>query len=145
MTITLANSLVEQTSLGTGFASPFTLDPATQDLGKVTGEENVDACILNILNISVGECVMNEDMGVDIMPQLFRSQRTVIELCPMKMQEAILRYEPRVKNVGVTAEAFGETGVIFRVTRTIRATGKTNNLVYPYYLEPQQGGVEEDG
>lgn len=142
MALTLANSLVEQASLGSGFVSPLTIDAATGDLARVVGEENVDNCIRNILNVSVGECVMNEDMGVELSAHLFRSQQVALEVLPMKIKEALLRYEPRIHNVSVTAQPVGETGVVLRITRTIRATGKTASLVYPYYLEPQQGGAE---
>jgi phage baseplate assembly protein W len=78
---------------------------------------------------------MNEDFGVELPDLVFELQAGLLDIIPSRIREAIARWEPRVKNVLVTARAQA-TAIYVDVSWTLVTTAKKGNLVYPYYLEP---------
>lgn len=142
MAITLANSIVNQSFLGKGLKSPLTVDPATKDFSKVQGSENIKQCVLDLIMTSVGERVMNEDIGASVNEMLFMDVVAVADILPVRIIETINRYEPRVTDVVATAEITGETQVDVHVSWKLKSTGSKDSLVYPFYVEPAQGGIE---
>jgi phage baseplate assembly protein W len=137
----LANSLLEETVLGKGLKSPLQEDPATGDFARISGAENVKQCIKDLLATSIGERLMNEDAGADLQDLLFSDPDAVVDLAPRRVADAIRRYETRVKDVRVGAERVGDRQVDVEVSWTLRSTGTRDSLVYPFYVEPPQGGV----
>jgi phage baseplate assembly protein W len=133
--IKLANDILEREILGKGFASPLRINPATKDFAVVDGPDNVRQCIEDLLGTRVGERVMNEDFGVELPDLVFELQAGLLDIIPSRIREAIARWEPRVKNVLVTARAQA-TAIYVDVSWTLVTTAKKGNLVYPYYLEP---------
>jgi phage baseplate assembly protein W len=134
-TLTLSNSLLERSYLGKGLASPLSRDPATGGMKVNEGEDNIAACIVDILTTRVGERVGREDFGTELPPMLFESITGILDVLPVHAVSAITRQEPRVKKVAAKAERSGETGVILRVSYVVKATGQTKNLVVPYSTE----------
>lgn len=141
--VTLANSLLEQSVLGTGLKSPLTVDPTTNDFARVSGADNVRQCILDLLDTRIGERVMNEDMGADLPEMTFENIVGVVDILPDRIRRIILRYEPRVYNVTVTAAQVSRTEARADITWVLRATGQPGSLVYPYFLELAQGGLAQ--
>lgn len=142
--ITLANSLVERSVLGIGLASPLTPDDTIGDWQRLEGADNVKACIIDLISTRVGERLMFEDIGTTIPELVFESVEGVLDILPFQLVEVIKRYEPRVIRVACTAEAFSTDkgdGVNAKLSWTLRSTGKRDNLVWPFYLEPPEGGI----
>jgi len=139
--LNLANSLIDVDTLGKGFKFPMTVDPATNDWQLSKYEENVKECIYWLLATRIGERVMNEDIGTTITESLFMNIESLAVILPNQITEAITRYEPRVTNLRVKVERTGETELRATLTWTVRATGRRDNLVYPYYTEPPVGGI----
>ena len=138
--LTLANSLIDRDTLGSGVHFPLTIDPATRDFKKVAYEENVKECIFWLLAVRVGERVMNEDVGTLIQGGLFKNIEALQSVLPHQIADAIATYEPRVTNVKIQTERTGQTELRITVTWTVRATGRRDNLVYPYFTDPPTTG-----
>lgn len=139
--IKLANSLLETQILGKGLASPLVVDSSINDFKRVEYAENVKQCIMDLIDTRIGERVMRENVGTEIHALLFESQTAVIDIMPVQIVQAIERYEPRVTRVSAVARPEGDNIVHTLVSWILRATGKQDSLVYPYYLEPAEGGI----
>ena len=52
-------------------------------------------------------------------------------------EDALTRYEPRIRHVNVTVDRRNLTGgtIYLNISYDVRATNNPNNLVFPYYLE----------
>lgn len=131
----LANNLEDRPALGKGLRSPLWRDPATGGFQAANAEDNVKACIADLVNTEIGERLMNEDFGTIIPRALFESMQVAIDVLPVNIREAIVLYEPRVTDVRCSAVAQDETAVRVDVSWTVRATGRSGSLVFPYYLE----------
>jgi phage baseplate assembly protein W len=142
MAIVLSNQLLEQQVLGIGLVSPLTTDPATGDFATVSGAEDVNQCIRDILSIRVGERVMREDDGSPFPPLVFENAEGLVVVLPKIAVDTIVRYEPRVSRVQATAAIIQLSTIELSIRYVLRATGTPGSLVYPYYLEPAVGGVK---
>jgi uncharacterized protein len=93
-----------------------------------------------ILSTAPGERVMRPDFGCAIWDQLFGgTDPNSLGLMTQAVRDAIGRWEPRVEIEAVTATPDGdEPGCVrIEVTYTVRATNDRRNLVYPFYVVPQ--------
>ena len=145
VTLRLANTLVQNQVLGKGLAFPMREDPTNGDFLGVAGADNVKQCIIDLITTRVGERLMNEDLGTEIADSVFESQQAVIDILPLRVREAINQFEPRVQSVTASAVPFsldnGLRGVKLNVSWVLRSGGGRDSLVYPYYLEPAEGGL----
>jgi phage baseplate assembly protein W len=142
--INLANSLIEQAALGIGLQAPLTTNPQTGDFVRLSVADNVRSCILDLLSTRVGERVMNEDFGTLIPLAIFENSEGLIDVLPFRVKEAITQYETRVTRVTCTVDIIDPTTTRLNVGWVLKATGKRDSLVYPYYTEPSAGGVTAD-
>jgi phage baseplate assembly protein W len=136
--LVLANQVLQPAAFGKGLAFPLQIDPVTQDFKRSSGEENVRQCLMCLISTPIGSRVMAEDVGIDLMGILFENVVGACDILPHRIREAIERYEPRVAKTVVTASplpANGAKGVGARIEYVYRATGRRDNLVWPYYLE----------
>lgn len=134
----LANSVVEQASLGRGLKSPLEEDPLTGDFKTLVGPDNVKQCIIDLILTRVGERVMNEDLGTELPSLIFETTDGVVDVLPLKVIDVIRRHEPRVTRV--TAKAYveelnGSATVVLDLSWVVKATGRPDNLVYPFYTD----------
>ncbi len=141
--IELGNSLVELEALGKGLKSPLEQDPYTGDFKISEREENVKSCISDLIGTPVGTRVFNEDFGSPFPPLLFENIPGLLDILPLHARAAILRYEPRVKDVAASAKRVGENAIVVRITYVIKATGAQANLTYPFYTEPPESDAGE--
>jgi phage baseplate assembly protein W len=140
--VELANKLLARATLGKGLASPLTVDPATGDFKKVSEEENVANCILDLILTRVGERVMNEDIGNEMPQILFDNIDGAEDILPIHVIDVIRRYEPRVRDVAARVSREGDTKLVLSVGWILKATGQPGNVVYPFYAQGSEGGVE---
>jgi len=108
-------------------------------------EESVRQSVFLILSTAKGERVMRPDFGCGIYDLVFELKTATTEArIIQEVQDALLRFEPRIDVLGVrvnpTTEGAGET-LIISIDYEVRATNNVFNLVYPFYLE----GVQTNG
>ena len=122
--------------LGVGLKYPIKID----QYGK--GETNsglsqVGDDILVLLSTNIGERYFLPDYGSRINEALFEPIDEIAEsLLRTFTEEAITRWEKRVKFVNMEAEFINETGkVLLTVSVKVLATNKVESYVYPFYRE----------
>jgi uncharacterized protein len=129
--------------LGSGIGFPLQLNSQTQDLQIVEYEESVYQSVLTILGTAKGERAMRPDFGCGIYDLTFEPQTDATASTVSQMvQEALLRFEPRIDVVDVEVASQSEpAGEVLRVNvhYQVRATNNAFNLVYPFYLERSIG------
>lgn len=137
----LANTALEETVLGKGVKSPLETNPTTGGLVTLSGSENVRNCIMDLISTRVGQRVMREDYGIEASDQLFENPLSVVDVVPLRIVEGIRRFEKRVKDVRAVGRQISNTLVHVEVSWTLRSTGARDSLVYPFYVSPPYGGV----
>jgi uncharacterized protein len=129
--------------LGSGIGFPLQQNSQTQDLQIVEYEESVYQSVLTILGTAKGERAMRPDFGCGIYDLTFEPQSDATASTVSQMvQEALLRFEPRIDVVDVEVTSQSEpAGEVLRVNVNyqVRATNNAFNLVYPFYLERSIG------
>ncbi|RPF28991.1 GPW/gp25 family protein [Georgenia muralis] len=121
--------------LGTGWAFPVALDPATGLVELVSYEEDIRQSILIILGTAKGERVMRPDFGCGIHDLVFAALSTqVVAQIETTVREALRTYEARIDVRAVTVSsahlALGRLDVV--IDYEVRATNQPGNLVYPF-------------
>lgn len=121
--------------LGRGWAFPPRAD-ASGKIALVEYEEDVRQAILIILETAPGERVMRMDFGVDLRGLVFAPlSSSTIGLTRLRVQQALVKWEPRIDVVDVTVTADPPLGrLMIDIRYSIRATNTFYNLVYPLYL-----------
>jgi phage baseplate assembly protein W len=124
--------------IGRGWAYPCTLTPGGAVQLRDGGPE-LDAAIAMIIATAPGERVMRPDFGCTIWESLFDpvNART-LGLMEQAVREAVTRWEPRVELESVTAAPAGDGCVELTMAYRARATNDYRNLVYPFYVIPQE-------
>lgn len=137
-----APDLTQKGFLGTGWAFPVRVDPATGRFASVSGEDDVREAIRIIVGTTPGERVMRPDFGCGIHEMVFEVIDTgTIARITNLVTQALVRYEPRIELIAVAVSAANaangllEIGVDYR----LRRTNQTGNLVYPFYF--REGGA----
>jgi phage baseplate assembly protein W len=126
----------DQAFLGTGWAFPIALD-ASGEIALVAGDEDVHQAVRIVLGTSLGERQLRGDYGAGLDALAFESLSTsTIALARHRVEQALIRFEPRIDVLAVTAApAEGARGRLdISIDYRVRATNVFYNLVYPYYL-----------
>lgn len=117
---------------------PFPIKPkAANRMNYLGGEAKIQQSIWLILSTAPGERQMRPNFGCGIHDLIFQpntaSFRTVVET---KVEEALLRWEPRIDVVEVRVESPVEARnyLLIRIDYRIRANNAFYNLVYPFYI-----------
>jgi phage baseplate assembly protein W len=122
--------------LGTGWAFPIALD-AMGEIALVSGDEDVHQAVRIILGTALGERAMRPEYGAGLEALAFEPLNTAtIALARHRVEEALIRYEPRIDVLDVRADAARrESGRLdITIDYRVRATNTFYNLVYPFYL-----------
>jgi phage baseplate assembly protein W len=122
--------------LGVGWAFPVQPDPASGDAALAAYEEDVRQGIQIVLATSPGERVMRPDFGAGLHALVFEPLgASTAALVRHRVEEALVRFEPRIDSVNVTVTADGAMNrLLVEIGYRIRATNTFYNLVYPFYL-----------
>jgi len=130
--------------LGVGWKFPIEVDKTTGRIKTSSQEEDIKEAIGLILNTRKGERIMRLDFGSRIHDYVFEDMReTTIHLMKNEIQQAILDWEPRVKNIKVQIEEDSEVPSKLNVdiSYVVRTTNNLFNMVYPFYINE---GVQTD-
>ena len=129
--------------LGRGWRFPL-LPDASGRLAYAAGEDSVRDCLLVLVRTALGERVMRPTLGTRAPELVFApgSSRSLREL-EDSVRIAIRDFEPRaaVDDVRAQAQPGEEWRVTVFVDYRVRATGRHETLVFPYYLDGGSGLV----
>jgi phage baseplate assembly protein W len=125
--------------IGSGWAFPGQITPGGS-VRLVNGGEEIDAALRMILTTAPGERVMRPDFGCSMWEQVFAPVNpNTLGTIEQNVREAITRWEPRVELTSVTALPEGDGSMIsIEITYQVKATNDHRNLVYPFYVIPQE-------
>jgi phage baseplate assembly protein W len=123
--------------LGAGWGFPVVRGPDGR-FAAAAYEESIRQSIRIILSTARGERVMRPDFGCGLQELVFAvNDATTQGLAESEVEEALIRWEPRIKVERVRAEPAGERGEVLEihVDYRVRSTDNRFNLVYPFYLD----------
>ena len=126
--------------LGRGWKYPVEIDRQ----GGIAGselEESIREAILIVLGTAPGERVMRAGFGCEIHELLYApNNQTTASLAAHYCEEALQKWEPRIKDIEVDSEPSRDEpnrlDVVIRYR--VRSTNAARNLVYPFYLSKSE-------
>ncbi len=127
----------EKSFLGTGVNFPVNIDKTTGQFLESSHEEDIKQAIYIIIMTRKGERVMRPEFGCDIHDYAFEAvDYTVSSLMQKAVQESIILYEPRVRDIKVQVDVgdIGQGKVWINIEYIVRQTNNPYNLVYPFYI-----------
>jgi phage baseplate assembly protein W len=123
--------------LGVGWSFPV----VRGEDGRISAaayEERIRQSIHIILSTAKGERVMRPDFGCGLQELVFAANNATTQgLAEAAVEEALIRWEPRITLERVRAETGGERGeaLMIGIDYRVRSTDNRFNLVYPFYLD----------
>ena len=126
--------------LGQGWRSPLGVD-GSGGIAMTIGEKDIEASIRVILSTAKGERVMRPEFGSIIQDFVFSpNNATTHGLLSYHVTDALRQWEPRIEVVKVdaTADPAEPAQVMIEIGYRVKATNDERNLVYPFYLIPQE-------
>lgn len=130
--------------LGAGWRFPITVDEATGRIVLSGYEENIQESIAVIMLTKPGERVMQPEFGCHIHDLMFqRPDHPIRVRMEQAVREVLIRWEPRIRDIRVTASVPGEgSQVVITVDYIVRSTNNPYNLVFPFYMNEGFGRME---
>jgi phage baseplate assembly protein W len=122
--------------LGIGWKFPLQVTPGGR-LATARYEQRIEESIYLILSTAKGERVMLPDFGCGIHELVFAPNNvSTRSLVTSNARQALVKYEPRIDVLDVSAESAPEQPnlLLIRVDYRIRANNARGNLVYPFYI-----------
>lgn len=131
--------MAEKDYLGRGMKFPPQVNAATGRFVTVSEEDVVRQSLYLILTTQITERPLRPAFGSNLMGYSFMDiNQSTVNLVTRMVTEQILRNEPRVEDVRVTADTQSRVGVVlFDISYTVSSTGTQDNLVFPFYLNRQ--------
>lgn len=123
--------------LGVGFSFPFTVSPSDGGIAFSRYEDNIEQCVRVILGTARGERAMRPDFGCGIHDLVFAPNNVGTHtLVAHHVEEALTKWEPRIRNVQVEVRADPDVPerILVDLRYEIRAVNSIHNLVFPFYL-----------
>jgi phage baseplate assembly protein W len=126
--------------IGSGWAFPVAVNPRGGiDLAR--GADDVNQAIRVVLSTPIGERRMRPLFGCGIHDYVFAPNEPGTHgLIRHEVLEALRLWEPRIEVSDVTLEVDEENPSVLNVgiDYVLRATNERRNLVFPFYLIPQE-------
>jgi phage baseplate assembly protein W len=126
--------------LGAGVAFPLQVD-SRGALALARDEGDVKQAIALILSTAPGERTMRPEFGCGVHDYVFESiDASTAARIEDEVRSALDRWEPRIDVLDV---AFGfanaDQGLVeIEIAYRLRATNRSDNLVYPFYIVPAE-------
>jgi uncharacterized protein len=126
--------------LGRGISFPLKIN-VQGELKTDSGDRNLEESIATILNTKLGERVYRPNFGCRLSDLTFAPMNPqTILLARIYVEEALNRWEPRIKVTGVYAEPDPIKGRLdLKIQYQIKENNDRRNMVYPFYLLPPDG------
>jgi hypothetical protein len=130
--------------LGKGWKYPIAIEKETGyvRISFSEGEQSIHESILIILGTAKGERVMRPDFGCGMNELVFAPNNTSTStMVALNVKEALLKWEPRIEVLNVSAAPDEEEGnrLNIDIEYRVKSSNTKRNLVYPFYLESTQG------
>ncbi|MGE3621664.1 MAG: GPW/gp25 family protein [Acidimicrobiia bacterium] len=126
--------------VGRGLAFPMRVDH-TGAIALTSGAEDIDGSLRVVISTAPGERVMRPLFGCRIWDLLFEPiNATTLGLMAQAVRDAVAQWEPRVELEDVTVVPDADRPGLVRISLAyrIRTTNDRRNLVYPFYVIPQE-------
>jgi len=126
--------------IGTGVAFPLRVD-RRGGIALSSGDDDVREAIALILGTAKGDRPMRPEFGCGIHNYIFESiDAHALGKVEYEIREALDRWEPRAEVLDVDVDlARADEGVLLiDITYVLRATNDVRNLVYPFYVIPEE-------
>jgi uncharacterized protein len=126
--------------IGTGVAFPLRVD-RRGGIALSSGDDDVREAIALILGTAPGDRPMRPEFGCGIHNYIFESiDAYALGKVEYEIREALDRWEPRAEILDVDVDlARADEGVLLiDITYVLRATNDVRNLVYPFYVIPEE-------
>jgi phage baseplate assembly protein W len=124
--------------LGRGWSFPVAKDEEAARFAVAEYEASVEQGIRVVLSTALGERVMRPDFGCAIHELVFATNSAATRgMAQHYVREALLRWEPRIEVLDVTAVTLEEQDEVLSIGihYRVRLTDNRFNLVYPFYLD----------
>jgi uncharacterized protein len=128
--------------LGSGLAFPLQVDPRGA-LALARGEDDIEQAIELILSTAPGEREMRPEFGCDVHDLVFDTiDAAMIGKMETAIRNALDRWEPRIDVMGLDFDlsSMSEGQLVITIDYRVRATNHQRNLVYPFYVIPEEEG-----
>ncbi len=126
--------------LGRGWKFPIRVN-GRGSLSYTAGEQRIGESIWTILSTPTNTRIMLPEFGCGIHDYLFAPNTpTTRAMVSQSVERALMRWEPRIDVLTVSAESHPETPntLLIHVDYRIRANNTSHNLVYPFYIREGQ-------
>jgi phage baseplate assembly protein W len=127
--------------LGTGLSFPLSVD-RRGGIALASGETDVDQAIEIILSTAPGERPMRPEFGCGVHDFVFDTiDAATVGRLETEIRRALDRWEPRIvlDEVDFDLSEMGEGRLLITIGYRLRATNHKRNLVYPFYVIPDEG------
>ena len=126
--------------LGSGLSFPLHVD-ARGGLALTRGEEDIEQAIELILATAPGEREMRPEFGCAVHDLVFDTvDAAMIGKLETAIRAALDRWEPRidVEDLEFDLGGVAEGRLLITIAYRVRATNNARNLVYPFYVIPEE-------
>jgi phage baseplate assembly protein W len=126
--------------LGSGLAFPLQVD-ARGALALAAGEDDIEQAIGLILGTAPGEREMRPEFGCAVHDLVFDTiDAAMIGRLETAIRTALDRWEPRIElmQIDFDLSEVAEGRLLITLDYRVRATNQQNNLVYPFYVIPEE-------
>ena len=126
--------------LGSGLAFPLQVD-ARGALALAGGEDDIQQAIALILGTAPGEREMRPEFGCAVHDLVFDTvDAAMIGKLETAIRAALDRWEPRIEVDDLDFDLSGvdDGQLLITVSYRVRATNHQRNLVYPFYVIPEE-------
>jgi phage baseplate assembly protein W len=131
---------VAELFVGRGISFPMRVN-ATGGLALVSNDEEIAESIRLILGTSPGERPMRPDFGCPIHDHVFApADSSIIGMITFEVRNSLAAWEPRIDvlDVIVTRDESRPSLLYIDVTYEINDTNDPRNLVFPFYVIPEE-------
>ena len=132
--------------LGAGLAFPLQVD-RRGGLALARDETDVDQAIEIILSTAPGERPMRPEFGCGVHDFVFDTiDAATVGRLETEVRSALDRWEPRisVEEVDFDLSQMMDGRLLINIGYRIRSTNHKRNLVYPFYVIPDESEPEEE-
>ena len=126
--------------VGSGWAFPLRTD-SRGSIALVTDDQEVQEAMRLVIGTAFGERPMRPEFGCAIHDLIFDpSDVTTAGRMAYEVRASLERWEPRIEvvDVFVSFDDYDPSTVYIDVTYTIRGSNDPRNLVFPFYVIPEQ-------
>jgi phage baseplate assembly protein W len=131
--------------LGTGLAFPLSVD-RRGGIALASGEVDVDQAIEIILSTAPGERPMRPEFGCGVHDFVFDTiDAATVGRLETEIRRSLDRWEPRIvlEEVDFDLSEMADGRLLINIGYRLRATNHKRNLVYPFYVIPDEGEEAE--